>query len=122
MKNFIKDITFLLVTYKSEHIIKKCLDQIPKESKIIIIENSKNINLFEQFEKNNNLEIFLNENMGYGHAINVGLSKVNTNYVFLISPDVLLGNNTLQSVFEAIKFLENNFTVMGPTTNKSNKK
>ena len=60
--------------------------------------------------------------MGYGQAINVGLSKVNTNYAFLISPDVLLGSNTLKSVFHATKVLKNNFTVMGPTTNKSDDK
>ena len=119
MNNFIKDLTFLLVTYKSEHIINECIEKIPKESKILIIENSKNSSLAEQLNGNDNLRVILNKNMGYGQAINVGLSEIDTNYVFLISPDVLLGNDTLQSVFEAINILDNNFTVIGPTTTQS---
>ena len=122
MNNFIKNLTFLLVTYKSEHIINECIEKIPKESKIIIIENSKNLHLAEQFKNNYNLRVILNKNMGYGQAINLGLSKVDTNYVFLISPDVLLGSNTLQSVFEAIDILKNDFTVIGPTITQSNDK
>lgn len=118
MNNFIRDITFLLVTYKSEHIIEKCLEQIPKGSKIIIIENSKNQDLANQLKKNTNLKIYLNKNMGYGQAINLGLSKIDTSYAFLISPDVLLGSKTLNLSFEAVKFLKNDFTVIGPTTNQ----
>ena len=118
MNSFIKNLTFLLVTYKSEHIINDCIKKIPKESKIIIIENSRNSSLVEQFKSNNNLKVILNENMGYGQAINIGLSKVNTDYAFLISPDVLLGNDTLKLIFEAINTLKNEFTVIGPTANK----
>ena len=118
MNSFIKNLTFLLVTYKSEHIIGECIEKIPKESKIIIIENSKNSNLAEQFKDNDNLEVILNKNLGYGQAINLGLSKINTNYAFLISPDVLLGNNTLKSIFEAINTLKNEFTVIGPIGTK----
>ena len=118
MNNYFKNLTFLIVTYKSEHIINDCIKKIPKESKIIIIENSRNSSLVEQFKSNNNLKVILNENMGYGQAINIGLSKVNTDYAFLISPDVLLGNDTLKLIFEAINTLKNEFTVIGPTANK----
>ena len=120
MNSFIKNLTFLLVTYKSDHIIHKCIEELPKESKIIIIENSKNSNLAEQFKNNDNLKVILNENMGCGQAINIGLSKIDTNYVFLISPDVLLGSNTLKSIFKAINTLKNNFTVIGPINTEIN--
>ena len=103
MNDLIENISFLLVTYKSEHIIKECLEKIPKQSKIIIIENSNNLNLATDLKENKNLKVFLNRNKGYGQAVNVGLTKVVTNFVFLISPDVLLGNNTLKSINNAIQ-------------------
>ena len=122
MDNFIKNLTFLIVTYKSEHIINDCIKKIPKESKIIIIENSRNSTLAKQFKNNDNLKVILNNNMGYGQAINIGLSEVSTNYAFLISPDVLLGKNTLKLTFEAINTIKNEFTVIGPTSNKIDSK
>ena len=45
MKLNLDDITFIIVTYKSENIIQNCLNSLPKNSKKIIIENSNNINL-----------------------------------------------------------------------------
>ena len=41
----LKDITFIVVTYKSDNIIQKCLNTLPSESQKIIVENSNNINL-----------------------------------------------------------------------------
>ena len=45
MKLKLDQITFIIVTYKSESIIYNCLNSLPNESKKIIIENSSNINL-----------------------------------------------------------------------------
>ena len=45
MKLDLNDITFVIVTYQSENIVKNCLDSLPKDSKKIIVENSNNINL-----------------------------------------------------------------------------
>ena len=39
MKLNLDDITFIIVTYKSENIIQNCLNSLPKNSKKIIIEN-----------------------------------------------------------------------------------
>ena len=33
MKLNLDDITFIIVTYQSEHIIKNCLDSLPRDSK-----------------------------------------------------------------------------------------
>ena len=38
----LNNLTFIIVTFKSEHIIHECLSSLPKNSKIIIIENSNN--------------------------------------------------------------------------------
>ena len=35
-----KDITFIVTTFKSEKLIESCLENLPKESKKIIVENN----------------------------------------------------------------------------------
>ena len=67
----IEDFTFVIVCFKSEDTIFNCLDNLPKDSKKIIIENSNNINLKLSLEsKYQNLECYLmNENVGYGKEI-----------------------------------------------------
>ena len=51
MNNFHKNITFIIVTYKSENIIEKCLKRIPKNCRIIIVENSNNFFLKKKIKK-----------------------------------------------------------------------
>ena len=43
MKLNLDDITFIIVTYQSEKIIKNCLNSLPKNSKKIIVENSQHL-------------------------------------------------------------------------------
>ena len=46
-----KDITFVIVTFKSENVIFDCIDLLPVDSKKIIIENSNNLDLKSSLEK-----------------------------------------------------------------------
>ena len=41
----LKNITFIIVSYKSDGVIEACIKSLPKNSKIIIIENSKNFKI-----------------------------------------------------------------------------
>ena len=43
MNSFEKNITFVIVSFKSDHIIEKCIKSINPNIKIIIVENSDNI-------------------------------------------------------------------------------
>ena len=38
----LNNLTFIIVTFKSDHIINECIKSLPKDSNIIIIENSNN--------------------------------------------------------------------------------
>ena len=62
-----KNITFVIVTFKSEKIIYECINSLPKDSNKIVIENSKNIKLKRELEtKYDNIEVIINENLRYG--------------------------------------------------------
>ena len=67
MKLNLNNITFIIVCFKSENVIFSCLNSLPKISKKIVIENSKNIKLKKQIEsKYDNIEVLINENLGMG--------------------------------------------------------
>ena len=74
MKLNLNQITFIIVTYKSESIIHDCLSSLPNESKKIVIENSSNINLERELKtKYDNIEVVLSKNIGMGAGNNIGL-------------------------------------------------
>ncbi len=106
-----KEITFLIVTFQSEKIIHKCLNELPKESPKIIVENSGNKTLKEDLEsKYQNLECFImSKNLGYGKANNLGIIKSKTNYVFIINPDTFISKDKFNLFLSKIS--KENFSI-----------
>ena len=45
MDSFEKNVTFVIVSFKSNHIIERCIKSIKPNVKIIIVENSDNVNV-----------------------------------------------------------------------------
>lgn len=90
-------ITFVITTFKSEKVIFDCLSELPSISPKIIIENSGNNILKNDLEnKFENLECFImKENVGYGKANNIGISKSKTNYIFIVNPDTFFPKKKL---------------------------
>ncbi len=110
-----KDITFIIVTYRSEKVICECLDLLPKESKKIVIENSNNVDLKNTLEnKYDNLSCLLMfENLGYGKANNIGITLSMTEYVLILNPDVRFKNTDL---IRFLKILDGkDFIIAAPT-------
>ena len=48
---YYKDLTIIIITFKSDEIIYKFIDNIPKKIKIIVVENSKNFELKKKIRK-----------------------------------------------------------------------
>ena len=110
----LENITFVIVTFKSEKIINDCLETLPKESKIIVIENSKNINLKKDLEaKYDNIEVIISNNNGMGSSNNIGLKACKTKFAYVINPDVKFKKNTLSNIFESAKLIKD-FTILSP--------
>ena len=116
----LNEITFVIVSYKAEKVIYNCLDSLPKTSKKIIIENSYDKLLKRELEsKYDNIEVLLNSNNGMGSSNNIGIKKANTNFVFILNPDVIFKNNTIDELISAIKDIED-FSIISPiNSNKS---
>ena len=83
----LKNITFIIVCFRSENVIYNCLNALPKYSNKIIIENSRDINLKKDLEtKYDNIEVILNDNLGMGASNNIGILRSKTQYVHILNP------------------------------------
>ncbi len=102
MKLNLNNITFIIVSFKSEKIIDDCLKSLPKNSKIIVIENSNNYNLKKSLElKYDNIEVLISENNGMGASNNLGILKSETKFAYVLNPDVKFKKDTFENLIVA---------------------
>ena len=111
----IKDITIVIASFKSERKIKSCLNSIDNQAKVLVIENSNNLNFKENLEKEfSNVECILSgSNIGYGSANNIGLKRVKTRYALILNPDATLHSSALEKFIKMTEKI-NNFAIMAP--------
>jgi len=117
-----EDISFIIVSYRSDSIINTCISNLPSESPKIVIENSYDKNLKLNLENNYlNLKCILSKkNLGYGVANNVGAKNSNTEYIFIINPDVIMNKHSLKDILKILN--EEDFDLAAPISNKDNNK
>ena len=109
------DLSAIITTFKSEDKIFSCLDSLPKDIRIFVVENSNNEMFKKEIEKKYvNAEcILLGKNEGYSKSNNIGLSKVKSKYALVLNPDTVVEENTIENFL--ISASENpDFWLMGP--------
>ena len=99
----------------SEKVIHDCISSIPKDIKIIIVDNSNNRYFKNDIEKKyNNVRCILSENnIGMGAGNNYGLNEIDTDYGFILNPDVVLRSNTIDEIIFASKKIDT-FSIIAP--------
>jgi GT2 family glycosyltransferase len=112
--------TIIIVTFKSEKIIYKCLSSINSKYPVIIIENSNNKNFKKQIENKfiNVKCILAGGNLGFGKANNIGLRLAKTKYVFLLNPDTVLHKDALEVLTTNAERIKN-FALLAPIITNS---
>ena len=116
----IKDLSIVITTFKSENKIYSCLDTLPKEIRIIVVENSNN----EKFKKELNTKyphvecILMGKNQGYSVANNFGLLQVNTKYALVLNPDTKMDKDALTN-FLNTAYTYPDFWLIGPGNGQS---
>ena len=110
----LNEITFIIVSFKSRKVIFNCIDSLPRFSNIIVIENSHDKDLKKELEiKYDNIEVILNDNLGMGASNNIGIKKSNTQFAFILNPDVVFRKDTIYKIVENFKFI-NDFCILSP--------
>ena len=114
-----QNLSVIIVSYKSEHVIENCINSIDSEIEIIVIDNSNSIDFKKKIEtKYNNVRCILSkENLGMGAGNNLGIKNVNKDFALILNPDVTLENNSLDEIFAVSKKIDD-FGIIAPISNK----
>ena len=110
----LEKITFIIVTYNSDNVIKDCLNSLPKKASKIIIENSFNEELKKDLENNyDNIKVILSENKGMGTSNNLGIKMCKTQYAYILNPDIILKENAFDKICQSLNALDD-FAIASP--------
>ena len=114
-----KEISVIIVSFKSDHVIHNCIKSIDKDIDIIIIDNSNNIEFKKKIEqKYKNVKCILsNKNLGMGGGNNLGIKYIKKDFAFILNPDVVLKKNTIKEIMKAVKVIDS-FSIMAPISDK----
>ena len=116
-----QNLTAIIVSFMSEKVIHDCINSIPKDIKIVIVDNSNNKFFKTDIEKKyNNVRCILSEsNIGMGAGNNYGLNEIDTDYGFILNPDVVLRDNTIEEMIIASKKVDT-FSILAPIMEEEN--
>ena len=125
MDNYFKDLTIVLISHKSHSLIIDFINNLSNKIRIIVIDNSKDLELKKAVSELKNVHFEFMENKGYGYAINFARKLVQTKYFFVFSPDVkFIDDEFLKKFLEKMSPI-NEFAALGPrflgVTKKSHK-
>ena len=110
-----QNLSVVIVTLKSEHVIHQCIKSINKDILITVIENSGNFKFKDDLEtKYQNVNCILSyKNLGMGSGNNLGIKLSKADYVLLLNPDVILEYNTIDQLILASETISD-FTILSP--------
>ena len=110
------EVTIILVSHKSKNLVLNFIKNFYTKYKILIIDNSKDIDLKKILEKKYpEITIRIIENNGYASAINYGSKLVKTNYFLISNPDIEgLTSINIDKFLDVAKNLNDNFSLLGP--------
>ncbi len=114
-----QNLSVIIVSFKSEHVIEHCINSIGSEIEIIIIDNSNDDELKKKIEsKYQNVRCILSEeNLGMGAGNNLGIKNVNKDFALILNPDVTLESNSMKEIFAATSEIDD-FGIIAPISNK----
>jgi len=110
-----QNLSIVIVTLRSEKVIDRCISSINKDLPIIVVENSDNLEFKNYLESTyKNVKCILSKkNIGTGSGYNIGIKLAKTEYVYVINPDVVLEDSTLEEIFLASTKLSD-FSILSP--------
>lgn len=95
--------TIVLPTFFPGPEIFDNLNSIPKDLKVLIIDNSYDESLRLKLSKFKNCQYYNIGDVGLGKTFNFALEKISTEFLLLTQPDVVLRENCLENLISGMK-------------------
>ena len=114
-----QNLSVIIVSYKSDHVIENCINSIDSEIEIVVIDNSNDIQFKKKIEtKYKNVKCILSkENLGMGGGNNLGIKNVDKDFALILNPDVALEKNSMNEIFIESKNIDD-FGIIAPISSK----
>jgi len=113
--NIYKDITLIVVTYRSENLILKNLDAL-KKFPVIIFDNSNSDKLNSIIDGFENIKLIRSKkNLGYGIGNNLAISHSKTPFILIVNPDIIINENSIKILFDSFLNDPENIGILGPS-------
>ena len=114
-----QNLSVIIVSFKSDHVIHQCISSIDKEIEIIVIDNSNNTKFKKNIEEEyKNVQCILSsKNIGMGAGNNLGIKNTDKDFALILNPDVILNKNTIDEIINASKEIDS-FGVIAPISDK----
>ena len=110
-----QSLSVIIVSFKSDHVIHRCIGSIDKQIEIIVIDNSNSPKFKKNIEeKYENVKCILSQkNVGMGAGNNIGIKHIDKDFAFILNPDIILGKSAIDEIINASKTIDS-FGVIAP--------
>lgn len=100
-------ISVIIPTYNEEHVIKKCLDSLVKQTyksfEIIVVDDGSTDNTLDVLSKYKKCQLLKQNHTGPGEARNLGAKKAKGEILVFVDADMTFDKNFLSKLVEPIK-------------------
>lgn len=103
------DVSVIIVNYNTKDLTENCINSIFEQTKglqfeVIVIDNASIDGSKDFFSKDKRVKyIYVEENLGFGRANNIGYEIAQGEYLFLLNSDTFLMNNAIFLLWKQIK-------------------
>lgn len=100
--------TIAIATFYPGDIINRCLDSLPDDKEILIIDNGDDEKLRKNLSKfSKDIHYYNIGDVGISKSLNYAISKSSNDYIFITQPDVIISSGSIENLIKAIKKYEN---------------
>lgn len=108
-------VTALIVSWNSAPDLPACLGSVPSHLPVLVVDNGSSDTSVQAARDGGAEVIELGSNLGFPHAVNVGLATVETPYVLLLNPDVVIAPGAVERCITELD-QEPEVAIVGPNT------
>lgn len=112
-------VSVIIINYNTLELTNECINSIFNYScnisfEVIVVDNHSVDGSLEFFSKDSRIiYIYLDDNLGFGRANNIGYSKSKGEYVFFLNSDTILKNDALSIFLNKFQMLPENIGCLG---------